>query len=38
MYGGKARIRAKIYHKPIEPLHRPTETMTVEAKAGWRNA
>ena len=37
-YRGRARIRVKIYHKPIEPLHRPTETMTAEAKAGLRNA
>ena len=32
---GRARIRAKIYHKPIEPLHRPIEAMTVEAKLLW---
>jgi len=35
---GMARIRAKIYHKPIESLHRPIEAVTVEAKAHWRNA
>ena len=30
-------MRAKIYHKPIESLHRPTETITAEAKAGGRS-
>ena len=29
---GTSSVRAKIYHKPIEPLHRPIEAMTVEAK------
>jgi hypothetical protein len=42
--GGKAvrpylsLLRAKIYHKPIEPLHRPFEAMAEEAKARERNA
>jgi hypothetical protein len=36
--GGMARIRAKIYHKPIESLHRPNEAVIAEAKAHWRNA
>ena len=42
--GGKAvrpylsLLRAKIDHKPIEPLHRPIEAVTAEAKTGVRNA
>jgi hypothetical protein len=35
---GRTRITAKIYHKPIEPLHRPIEGVTAEAKVGVRNA
>src|SRR5437667_11862881 len=31
------RIRVKIYHKPIEPLHRPFEAVAEEAKARVRN-
>jgi hypothetical protein len=30
--GGMTRIHAKIYHKPIESLHRPAEAMAEEAK------
>jgi hypothetical protein len=35
---GRTRITAKIYHKPIEPLRRPIEGVTAEAKVGVRNA
>src|SRR5437763_13713312 len=33
-----ARMRAKIDHKPIEPLHRPIKTVPAEAKPRcWQN-
>jgi hypothetical protein len=35
---GMTRIRAKIYHKLVEPLHRPAETIAAGAKASLRNA
>jgi hypothetical protein len=35
---GMARIRAKIDHKPIEPLHKPIEALTTAAKAAVRKA
>src|SRR5713226_6971491 len=38
IYGGMARIRAKIAHKPIDPLHKPTEAATAEAQSRLRNA
>lgn len=36
--GGRARIRAKIDHKPIKPLHKSIGAMIAEARSGWRNA
>jgi hypothetical protein len=35
--GGRTRISAKIYHKRIDPLYKPIEAMTTEAKSGVRN-
>jgi acetyl-CoA carboxylase beta subunit len=35
---GMARIRAKIDHKTIEPLHKPIEALTTAAKAAVRKA
>jgi hypothetical protein len=37
-FANSIRIDAKIYHKPIDPLCRPTKTLSAEAKAGLRNA
>jgi NADP-dependent 3-hydroxy acid dehydrogenase YdfG len=35
---GRTRISTKIYHKLIDPLHKPIEAMTTEAPSGVRNA
>src|SRR2546428_10624638 len=35
---GMARIRAKNHHKPIEQLHKPTETARGETKPGLTKA
>jgi serine/threonine protein kinase len=35
---GRTRIRAKIYHRPLDPLYRPIEPVAVEARSGMSNA
>ena len=35
---GRARIPAKIYHKPRDPLYKAIEAVAVEARSGVRNA
>jgi hypothetical protein len=35
---GRTRISAKIYHKLIDSLDKPSEVMTAEAKSGLWNA
>jgi hypothetical protein len=35
---GTSSVRAKIDHKPIEPLHKPIEALTTAAKAAVRKA